>query len=271
MPCALRRLFATILVFCEVTKIRELWDKHLESMSEDYRCSQPNEAILEQMVLRDIRDLLHSMGKDIKTYGLPELVDTNAFLGDECMEVREEREVGVDQEYIDLINSLNSEQLAGFNDIMDHIMNKRSQVFFLDAPGGTGKTYLFKALLAKVRSMGEIAIVTTTSGIAASILPGGRTAHSRFKIHIKLTNKSVCGFTKQSGTAELLKEAGLIIWDEVSMTKRQAMEALDRSLQDIMGCALPLGREIVVFGGDFRLALPVVPKGTSAQITDATI
>ena len=94
------------------------------------------------MVLRDIRDLLHSMGKDIKTYGLPELVDTNAFLGDECMEVREEREVSVDQEHIDLINSLNSEQLAGFNDIMDHIMNKRSQVFFLDAPGGTGKTYV---------------------------------------------------------------------------------------------------------------------------------
>jgi hypothetical protein len=271
MPCALRRLFATILVFCEVTKIRELWDKHLESMSEDYRCSQPNEAILEQMVLRDIRDLLHSMGKDIKTYGLPELVDTNAFLGDECMEVREEREVGVDQEHIDLINSLNSEQLAGFNDIMDHIMNKRSQVFFLDAPGGTGKTYLFKALLAKVRSMGEIAIATATSGIAASILPGGRTVHSRFKIPIKLTDNSMCGFTKQSGTAELLKEAALIIWDEVAMTKRQAVEALDRSLQDIMGCALPFGGKIVVFGGDFRQVLPVVPKGTRAQITDATI
>ncbi|KAM3330338.1 hypothetical protein ACQJBY_026944 [Aegilops geniculata] len=240
-------------------------------MFEDYRCSQPNEAILEQMVLRDIRDLLHSMGKDIETYGLPELVDTNAFLGDECMEVREEREVGVDQQHIDLINSLNSEQLAGFNDIMDHIMNKRSQVFFLDAPGGTGKTYLFKALLAKVRSMGEIAIATATSGIAASILPGGRTAHSRFIIPIKLTDNSMCGFTKQSGTTELLKEAALIIWDEVAMTKHQAVEALDRSLQDIMGCALPFGGKIVVFGGDFRQVLPVVPKGTRAQIKDATI
>ena len=94
MPSALRRLFATILVFCEATNIKELWDKHLEAMTEDYRRIQPNQAALEQMVLRDIRDLLHSMGKDIKTYGLPELVDTNAFLGDECMEVREEREVG---------------------------------------------------------------------------------------------------------------------------------------------------------------------------------
>ena len=59
MPSALRRLFATILVFCEATQIRQLWDKHLASMSEDYRRTQSNEAALEQMVLRDIRDLLH--------------------------------------------------------------------------------------------------------------------------------------------------------------------------------------------------------------------
>ena len=49
----------------------------------------------------------------------------------------------------------------------------------------------------------------------------------------------------------MLKEAALIIWDEVAMTKRQAVEALDMSLQDI-GCALPFGGKIVVFGGDFR-------------------
>jgi hypothetical protein len=126
---------------------------------------------------------------------------------------------------------------------MDHVTNQKSQTFFVDGPGGTGKTYLYKALLAKVRHMGLIAIATATSGIAASIMPGGRTAHSRFKIPIKLTDYSMCGFTKQSGTAELLKQAPLIIWDEVAMTKRQAVETLDRSLQDIMGCPLPLGGE----------------------------
>ena len=89
---------------------------------------------------------------------------------------------------------------------------------------------MYKALLAKVRSMGQIAIATATSGIAASIMPRGRTAHSRFKIPIKLTDHSMCSFTKQSGTAELLRQASLIIWDEVAMTKRQAVETLDRSL-----------------------------------------
>jgi ATP-dependent DNA helicase PIF1 len=154
---------------------------------------------------------------------------------------------------------------------MNHVSNRKSKVFFVDGPGGTGKTYLYKALLAKVRSMGLIAIATATSGIAASIMPGGRTAHSRFKIPIKLTDHSMCGFTKQSGTAELLKQASLIIWDEVAMTKRQAVETLDRSLQDIMGCPLPFGGKVVVFGGDFRQVLPVVTRGTRAQITDATL
>jgi ATP-dependent DNA helicase PIF1 len=78
----------------------------------------------------------------------------------------------------------------------------------VDGPGGTSKTFLYKALLARVRSEGLIAIATATSGIAASILPGGRTAHSRFKIPIKLADNSTCNFTKQSGTAELRAPRG---------------------------------------------------------------
>jgi len=80
-------------------------------------------------------------------------------------------------------------------------------------------------------------------------MPGGRTAHSRFKILIKLQDNSVCNFTKQSGTATLLREASLIIWDEVAMTRRQAVETLDRSLQDITGCDLPFGGKVSVWRG----------------------
>jgi hypothetical protein len=76
MPAALRRLFATILVFCEVTNIRGLWDKHKESLSKDYSRGNPNTSAVQQMVLRDIRDLVQSMGKDIRNYDLPELNDT---------------------------------------------------------------------------------------------------------------------------------------------------------------------------------------------------
>ena len=45
-------------------------------------------------------------------------------------------------------------------------------VFFIDGPGGTGKTFLYKALLANVRSRGFIALATASSGVAANNVPG---------------------------------------------------------------------------------------------------
>jgi len=271
MPSALRRLFATILVFCEVTNVRELWDKHFEAMSEDFIADNVNAKVTEQMVLKDLKSLLYSMGKDIKSFDLPHLLDTNDLESLCWREVSDEMSIGVEKEHLDLYNTLNNEQRLAFDDIMMHVLHQKSMVFFIDGPGGTGKTYLYKALLAKVRSMGLIAIATATSGIAASIMPGGRTAHSRFKILVNIHDDSMCNFSKQSGTAELLRRASLIIWDEVAMTKRQAVEALDRSLQDITGCGSPFGGKVVVLGGDFRQVLPVVRHGTRAQITDATL
>jgi hypothetical protein len=38
-----------------------------------------------------------------------------------------------------------------------------------------------------------------------------------------------------------------------------------------MGCELHFGGKMLVFGGDFRQVLPVVPRGTRAQIMDATL
>jgi len=38
-----------------------------------------------------------------------------------------------------------------------------------------------------------------------------------------------------------------------------------------MNSCLPFGGNVMVFGGDFRQVLPVVPHGTRAQVTDATL
>jgi hypothetical protein len=69
----------------------------------------------------------------------------------------------------------------------------------------------------------------------------------------------------------LLRRASLIIWDEVAMTKRQVVEALDRLLQDIVACVKPFGGKVMLFSGDFRHVLLMVPYGTRAQIIDATL
>jgi ATP-dependent DNA helicase PIF1 len=56
------------------------------------------------------------------------------------------------------------------------------------------------------------------------------------------------------------------------MTKRQAVEALDNSLRDIMDRhELPFGGKTIVLGGDFRQVLPVVKKGSRGQIVGASL
>ena len=69
---------------------------------------------------------------------------------------------------------------------MSSVDTEDGGLFFVDGPGGTGKTYLYRALVATIRSQKKITLATTTSSVAASIMPGGRTAHSRFKIPLTI-------------------------------------------------------------------------------------
>jgi ATP-dependent DNA helicase PIF1 len=76
MSSSLRRLFAIILVFYEPSDVRGLWNRHLDAMLEDYQRNIQSTSVVEQMVLIDIRNLLHSMSKDIKSFPLPDINDT---------------------------------------------------------------------------------------------------------------------------------------------------------------------------------------------------
>ncbi|XP_048447298.1 ATP-dependent DNA helicase pif1-like [Pyrus x bretschneideri] len=153
--------------------------------------------------------------------------------------------------------------MAAYNSIVSAIEQRDNAIFFVDGPGGTGKTYLYRVLLATLRSKGHIILATATSGIAATILPGGRTAHSRFKIPLSPDASSTCSISIQSDLAELIRKTSAVVWDEAPMAHRFAFEALDRTFKDIMGVDLPYGGKVIIFGGDFRQVLPVVPKDFS--------
>jgi hypothetical protein len=182
------------------------------------------------MVLKDIDDIVSSMDKDIRDYGLPELDDQDAEQRYHNREVREQYSLGVNETNLIGVQNPNLEQHSGYTEIIEHMINRKGRVFFVDDPRGTGKTFLYRCLITTVRSEGLIAMATATSGIVASIMPGGRTAHSLFKIPIKISDGSICKFSKQSDTVDLLCRVALIIWDKVAVTKRQFVETLDRSL-----------------------------------------
>ena len=110
--------------------------------------------------------------------------------------------------------NLNGCQQKAYLAIMDAIHTKCPKVFFLDGPGGTGKTYLYNCILSRIRGEGKIALACASFGIASLLLSKGRTAHSRFKIPLILTTTSTCNIKVNSKLAELIREATLIILDE---------------------------------------------------------
>ncbi|KAG2793974.1 hypothetical protein PC116_g27302 [Phytophthora cactorum] len=99
-----------------------------------------------------------------------------------------------------------------------------------------------------------------------------RTAHSTFKIPLKLNDTSTCSIFKQSHLKGLIQKASLVIWDEAPMAHRHAFEAVDRSLRDLMdNDDEPFGGKVFVLSGDFSQILPMVVRGTPAQTIDACL
>ncbi|XP_016488550.1 uncharacterized protein LOC107808529 [Nicotiana tabacum] len=199
-----------------------------------------------------LNDILHSMGHNINEY---KLIAENFKASKATKEEREiffERNIIVTEEELLLRQKLNHEQQMTYNVIIDRISSNRLGAFFVDSPGGTGKFFLYRALLATVRSKGFISLATATSGVAASILPGGRTAHSRFKISIDIDENFSCNISKQSSLACLIRDAKLIVWDEVSMAKKKMIETFDLLLKDLLNTNVLFGGKVVVFGENMR-------------------
>ncbi|XP_073154190.1 uncharacterized protein [Henckelia pumila] len=186
-------------------------------------------------------------------------------------ELQTERNVIISNEDLLAFEQLNEEQKFAYDRILYHVNNNFPHVFFIDGLGGTGKMFLYKALLATIRSAAHIVLATATSGVAASLLPGGCTSHSRFKIPLDENDPKPCSISKQSTLAHLIKLAKLIIWDEATMAKRSIIEKLDEMLRDIMDSDIIFGGKIIVFGGDFRQTFPVILKGTKDDIIDSSI
>nr|XP_009792184.1 PREDICTED: uncharacterized protein LOC104239281 [Nicotiana sylvestris] len=179
----------------------------------------------------------------------------------EAKDVQFERNIIVSEEDLLLEKKLNSEQRRAYNIILDRVYYDKPGAFFIDGPGGTGKIFLYRALLANIRSKDFIALATASSGVATSILPGGRTAHSCFKISIDIDENFTCNISKQTALATLIQDSKLIVWDEVLMAKKKMIEAFNTLLKDLMNTNILFGGKVVVFGGDFRQTLPVIRSG----------
>ena len=71
--------------------------------------------------------------------------------------------------------------------------------------------------------------------------------------------------------ANLICQADLVIWNEVQMQHYYIHKAVNWTFQDIQNSDTLFGGLSVVFGGNFQQILPVIEKGSRAEIVGACI
>ena len=278
-----RQLFVTLLVQVIPSNPRELYEKFKADLSDDFM-KKAGIKILEEddpksedainCALHELKQLFQASETDMAKFGLPEPDNrpTNLRISREMQEEVYNNIEELQEHAESSISKLNAGQKKVFDAIKDAVEGNGG-VFSIDAPGGTGKTFVLTTLLSYVRSKGKIGFAMATSGIAATLLPGGRTVHNRLKVPIKLHETSELNGGKTKGPiAELIKKTDLMIIDEVTMGSKLMFETIDRSLRKLRNEPnKPFGGITLVLSGDWRQCLPVVPKGSRAQIIHETL
>ncbi|KAL5185227.1 Replication protein A DNA-binding subunit B [Glycine soja] len=119
------------------------------------------------------------------------------------------------------------EQKTIYHRIIQAVNNNEGGMFFLYGFGGTGKTFIWRTLASSLRAENQIVIIVASSGIASLLLPGGRTAHSRFKIPKTISDYAIlCNDYKQvTGTITI---HGWTLFAETSIHSGQLYVALSR-------------------------------------------
>ncbi|TMC16317.1 MAG: hypothetical protein E6J34_20245 [Chloroflexi bacterium] len=288
-----RQLFATILLYNNLTDPLALFNRFSSQLSDDCRhrlqtrfdVLSPTDQQIIDLALQDIRILLQQGNKSLADFNLPDSNIRFDQLDAIPMIIAEEMNYDISElrsRFQRDYEQANEDQKHIFDSIMTAIDDHDGGVFFIDGPGGTGKTFIENLILSAVRSTGQIALAVASSGIASILLNGGRTAHSRFKIPFDVFEDSICDIKAQTALAELIRQTVLIIWDEAPTQNRHCFEAVDRTLKDICGSDRWFGGIVTLLSGnltsidshesgDFRQCLPVIPHASRSQIIASTI
>ncbi|XP_066917466.1 ATP-dependent DNA helicase pif1-like [Clytia hemisphaerica] len=133
------------------------------------------------------------------------------------------------------------------------------------------KTYTYNYIIKEARAQSFTVSTSSWTGIAATLLDGGKTCHNFFKLPVPVNDGSTCSLKPNSIHAEFLRSQDIFIFDEASMIPQHALEAVDRMLRDTCNSNVPFAGKVVLLGGDFRQTLLVVKSGSPAQVVESCL
>ncbi|GKE37194.1 hypothetical protein Tco_1460599, partial [Tanacetum coccineum] len=184
-------LFVSILLFCDVADIGQFFTSSLPYLAPD---------VVHAQRCRLLNPLIVFTDEEIQNYTLLEIVSVlnsgNRSLSD-----------FLELPHIDclILNVAGNRLIVAERIIMQCVAARNGGVFFEYGCGGTGKTYLWRIIISRIRLTGKVVLSVALSGITSLLLPGGRISHPRFRILIDLDKDSCCAIDVTSDHAELIK------------------------------------------------------------------
>ncbi|XP_003740984.1 uncharacterized protein LOC100902978 [Galendromus occidentalis] len=265
MPRQLRSFFVALITFADIQPPHtvQLWEEYKPNFMEDFIHAGLSTEMAESKAFHDIVQRLSELGRDY--YALLPLDIPQFEEIETAVNLEEHRAFGAE-----LYQQLNPEQRVIVDEVLKAIADRRGQCYFVDGPGGSGKTFVYTTIYHLASSKGFKVMNDAWTGIAANLLPEGRTVTSAFRLIVPNNSRS-SSIKGQSKEAGLLRSTDVIIWDEAPMAPKTALETIDSLLQDIMKNTAPFGGKTIVLGGDFRQILPVVERGSRGQIVDSCL
>ncbi|MBW0474849.1 hypothetical protein O181_014564 [Austropuccinia psidii MF-1] len=262
----LGKLYIIMLCNSPPADPKTLLDNHIEDLSDDcghllchtYSIDEPSETLSQNLAKYFINEEMKEVGKSLNDYG----IDMTDMEFDFISSFSEEPCSIDDGIYKKMLGQLTRPQKKIYQEVEKAVVSKEQLLCFVDGPGGSGKNILLNTIIGSLRNQGIVIEAVSSSGIAALLLHGGSTAHSAFKIPLTITQHSTCNWLHHHKLQIHLKSVQLIVWDEVSMKNRYAVEAVDRSLQDLFKTKQSFGGVSMVFSGDFWQTLPVIRHGS---------
>ena len=203
-----------------------------------------------------------------KSLGMQQITEIETMNDD--MLPRDRRERGKLQ-----YRSLNTQQKEIVDIVLNAVMHDNEHnnhnCFYINGPGGSGKTFIYTTLYHILKSNAKKICTMAFTGKAATLLPNGRTVHKTFGMPVPLFADSTSNIKHQTKQGEFLKNVDIFIWDEAPTVPKYAMEVVDRTLRDIMDNDLPFGGKIIVLDDNFRQLLPVKDRATRGEMVDLSI
>ena len=264
-PLALCNLFALICTQNNPINARELYD----NFKDHFYYPRMDKATGENWALKKIEETLMLYGMTLEHFQLPSYHDIdveNNFFQDRIS--TNDNNV-TDQELSNSIKTLTSRQKNIFDKVIHALKNiNNPKYFFIDGPGGSGKSYLLNIIIDYM-ILNNITIVPVAwTGIAATLLKGGKTVHTTFKLNLDIEETSTSNIKPNSNDGRFLMNAQVLIWDEITMASKAAFELVDKLFKDLKDNNKPFGNIIVILSGDFRQTLPIIRHGNRVQIIE---